>query len=135
MNVRLDHPMPIEIDPRPCELCGLKIDRHEMVDGGEGPIFFCAEIDPENLSLPELERRAELRRQEEVAAILARLEAADDPSKRLQRAPRAEPYRTAESTEAAFWFVVSLKDPARLSAWLRDHPRDTSFLLKLLEAK
>jgi hypothetical protein len=135
MNVRLDHPMPIEIDPRPCELCGLKIDRHEMVDGGEGPIFFCAEIDPENLSLPELERRAELRRQEEVAAILARLEAADDPSKRLPLAPRAEPYRTPQSTEHAFLYLVSLKDPDRLVAWLHERERDRPFLLKLLEAK
>ena len=34
-------PEPIEIDPRPCELCGLTIDRHQIVDNGEGPEFFC----------------------------------------------------------------------------------------------
>ena len=26
---------PIDGDPRPCELCGCTIDRHEMVDDGE----------------------------------------------------------------------------------------------------
>jgi hypothetical protein len=122
---------PIEMDPRPCELCGLKIDRHEMV----GPLFFCAEIDPENLTLPELERRAELRRQEDIAAILARLEAADDPSKRPPLAPRAEPYRPAQSTIDAFWCVVGLDDPDRLKAWFANHPRDVPALLKLLETK
>lgn len=128
-------PSPLEIEPRHCKLCRMQIDRHDMVDDGEGPIFYCSDLSPDEMTLDELERRAELIRQIEVAAIFARLEAADDPSKRLQRAPRAEPYRTAESTEAAFWYVVALKDTDKLSAWLRDHPRDTSFLLKLLEAK
>ena len=36
-------PSPIEIDPRPCEWCGLTIDRHRMVDDGDGPEFFCDE--------------------------------------------------------------------------------------------
>ena len=61
MNIRLVHPMPIEIEPRPCGRCGLTVDRHEMDDDGDGPLFFCAEIDSENLTLPELERR-EIRR-------------------------------------------------------------------------
>jgi hypothetical protein len=34
-------PNPLAIDPRPCELCGLTIDRHRMVDHGEGPEFWC----------------------------------------------------------------------------------------------
>jgi hypothetical protein len=32
---------PIEIDPRPCDLCGRTIDQHERVDNGEGPEFYC----------------------------------------------------------------------------------------------
>ncbi len=44
-------------------------------------------------------------------------------------------YRTSQSTEAAFWYVVSLENPAHLKAWLADHPRDVAHLLKLLEGK
>jgi hypothetical protein len=134
--VTLHSPAPIEIDPRPCELCGLTIDRHEMVDHGEGPEFFCADLSPDEMTIDELERRAELIRQIEVAAIFARLEAMDDPSKRLP-APPAEPppYRTPQATIDAFWFVVALDDLDRLAAWLDDHPRDKPALLKLLESK
>ena len=128
-------PDPIEIDPRPCELCGLTIDRHVEVDHGEGPEFYCADISPDDMTPPELERRAELRRQEEVAAIFARLEAMDDPSKRLPPRSKAEPYRPAESTIAAFQYVVSLNDLEHLKNWLADHPADAPFLLKLLESK
>jgi hypothetical protein len=39
-------PSPIEIDPRPCEWCGLTIDQHVMVDDGDGPEFFCEEANP-----------------------------------------------------------------------------------------
>jgi hypothetical protein len=142
------------IDPRPCQLCCMTIDRHEMVDHGDGPLFFCVDISPAEMTLPELERRAELRRQEEVAAMVEQWERADprdrwkhtgDPAPPpevrngpMDAAPRraAEPYhRPPQSTTDAFWFVVSLKDPEKLAAWLRDHPRDASFLLKLLEAK
>jgi hypothetical protein len=38
--------VPIEIDPRPCGLCGLTIDRHDMVDAGEEPEFFCPDSVP-----------------------------------------------------------------------------------------
>lgn len=47
----------------------------------------------------------------------------------------ARPYRTPESTVDAFWYVVSLCDPARLNAWLDVHPQDAPSLLKLLEGK
>jgi hypothetical protein len=147
MNAPLAHPIngdalpgeiepdPINLDPRPCEFCGLTIDRHDMVDHGEGPEFYCADVSPDDMTLDELERRAELRRQEEVAAIFARLEAMDDPSKRLP--PRAEPkpYCPAASTVSAFWFMVGLSDPKRLAAWLDAHPNDEIFLLNLLESK
>jgi hypothetical protein len=124
----------LEIDPRPCELCGLTIDRHEMVDHGEGPLFFCADILPDEMTLDELERRAELIRQEEVAAIFARLEAMDDPSKRLP--PRSEPelYRPAKSTVDAFRLVAATGDVARLKAWFADRPKDAPLLLALLES-
>jgi hypothetical protein len=125
----------LAIDPGPCEWCGLTIDRHEMIDHGEGPVFFCADLSPDEMTLPELERRAELIRQVEVAAIFARLEAADDPSKRPPLAPRAEPYRTLQVTIDAFWYVVGLDDPDRLKTWMRDHPKDAPTLLKLLESK
>jgi hypothetical protein len=138
MNIAAAHtpePNPIEIDSRPCGLCGLTIDRHDMVDDGEGPEFFCADISPDELMLDELERRAELIQQEEVAAIFARLEAMDDPSKRLPPRSEPEPYRPAQSTVDAFWFVVGLSDPERFRAWLADRPKDAPFLLELLEGK
>jgi hypothetical protein len=125
---------PIAIDPRPCELCGLTIDRHDMDDDGDGPLFFCADISPDEMTLDELERRAELIRQEEVAAILARLEVMDDPSKRLPPRSELEPYRPAQSTVAAFQYVVALDELERLKAWLADRPKDTPLLLALLES-
>lgn len=144
-------PDPIEIDPRPCELCGMTIDRHDMVDHGEGPEFFCAELSPDELTLDELERRAELRREEEVAAMVERMERAD-PRDRwrhtgeppppievrngpietvLPRAP--EPYRPASSTVSAFRYLVADGDVARLRGWLADRPKDAPHLLALLE--
>lgn len=124
----------LEIDPRPCELCGLTIDRHDVFDGGEGPEFFCADIFPDEMTLAELEHRAELIRQEEVAAIFARLEAQDDPSKRLPPDEVRPPYRTPQATRDAFGYMIGLGDKAALKAWLADHPRDAGFLLKTLEA-
>ena len=124
----------LEIDPRPCEFCGLTIDRHEMVDSGEGPEFFCADLSPDEMTLVELERRAELIRQEEVAAIVARLEAIDDPSKRLLPRLEPEPYRPAQSTVGAFRMVAASGDVARLTAWLADRPKDAPLLIALLES-
>jgi hypothetical protein len=125
-------PDPLETEPRSCELCGLTVDRHDMVDDGDGPLFFCAEILPDEMTLDELERRAALIQQEEVAAIFARLEAMDDPSKRQLPRTKIEPRRPAQSTVAAFWYVVSLDDPDYLAAWLAKHPADAPALLKIL---
>jgi hypothetical protein len=124
---------PLEIDPRPCEYCCLTIDRHQRVDTPEGPEFFCIDFSPDEMTLDELERREELRRQEEVAAIIARWEAMDIEIATKRAEP--EPYRPAASTLDAFWFVVGLDDPERLASWLRDRPQDAPFLLKLLETK
>jgi hypothetical protein len=132
-----DEPLPLELDPRPCGLCGLTIDRHEQVDDGEGPIFYCPDLSPDEMTLDELERRAELRRQEDVAAILARWDAMDamDGAAVIPPPGKPEPYRPAASTVDAFWFVVGLDDPARLEAWLLDRPKDAPTLLELMEAK
>jgi hypothetical protein len=126
-------PEPLAIDPRPCELCGLTIDRHERDDTPEGPEFFCVDLSPDELTLDELERRAELRRQEEVAAILGRIDAIDGPDIPPPREP--EPYRPAASTIDAFWYVVRLGDPEYLTRWLAQHPRDAPALCKLYEGK
>ena len=128
-------PEPILIDPRPCQLCGLTIDRHDMVDDGEGPIFYCPDLSPDEMTLPELERRAELRREEEIAAMVARMEAMDGISPSIPSAREPEPYRPPTSTIHAFWYVVSLRDPVRFKAWLGNRPKDTPFLLQLLETK
>ena len=49
--------------------------------------------------------------------------------------PRPRPYRTAQSTIDAFWYLVQVNDPDRLEAWLADHPKDASFLYQLLQAR
>jgi hypothetical protein len=59
-------------------------------------------------------------------------EAADE--KRQETAvKRPKEYRPAQSTIDAFWHLLGLKEPDRLAAWLDDHPREKSYLLKLLE--
>lgn len=42
--------------------------------------------------------------------------------------------RTPQATVDAFQYVVSLADPDRLAAWLRNHPDDAPVLLETLEA-
>jgi hypothetical protein len=136
MNLHLvaPEPDPVEIDSRPCVLCGLTVGRHEMIDDGEGPIFYCSDLLPDEMTLPELERRAELRRQEDVAAILARMDAMDA-SAEIPPPREPEPYRPAQSTIDAFWFVVGLGNPEQLKTWLLARPKDAPFLLELLEGK
>jgi hypothetical protein len=141
------------IDPRPCQLCGLTIDRHEMVDHGDGPLFFCADISPDEMTLPELKRRSELRRQEEVAAMVKQWELADPrdrwkhtgepaPPPEVRNGPadplprrEPKPYRTPQETADAFLYLVSLGEPERLDAWLAARPQDVPSLLELLESK
>jgi hypothetical protein len=45
------------------------------------------------------------------------------------------PYRTAQSTIDAFWYLVRLNDPDRLKTWLANHPLDAATLLKLYEGR
>jgi hypothetical protein len=134
--VTMHLPAPIAIDPRACDWCGLLIDRHRMVVEGDGPDFYCLDLSPDEMTLPELVRRAEYRRQEAVAAIIARWEAIDEEiaHRKPITAPRAvEPYRPPQSTIDAFWHVVSLCDPERFKRWLAERPRDAPYLLELLE--
>jgi hypothetical protein len=48
---------------------------------------------------------------------------------------KPRPYRTAESTIDAFWYLVRLGDDDRLKAWLADHMRDAPTLRKLYEER
>ena len=118
---------PIEIDPRPCALCGRTIDHHECIDQGEGPEFFCFPDDD----------------------VVTRWELADprDRWKRTGEAPppkavrnsaepaRAPQYRTPQSTLDAFWLVARNHDADYLAAWLASHPQDRPHLFKLWKAK
>jgi hypothetical protein len=131
---------PIKIDPRPCEWCGLSIDRHVMVDDGEGPEHHCP--DPDGLTLAELERHAELVRQIEVVRGMEM----NDPRDRWKHTGEPRPsaaekpantveYRTPRATADAFWYVVRLDDAEHLRAWLAQHPLDAPYLLKIWERK
>jgi hypothetical protein len=105
-----------------------------MIDDGEGPIFYCLDLPPDEMTLDELERRAELRREEEIAAILAEMEAADRliPVRRISE---PQPYRTPQSTIDAFWYVARLEDVEYLAKWLDRHPLDAPALYKLWEGR
>lgn len=47
---------------------------------------------------------------------------------------RSATYKPADSTIWAFEYVLSLEDPERLAAWLRNHPNDAPTLVGMLEA-
>jgi hypothetical protein len=147
--VTLHNPDPLELEPRPCTLCGLRIDRHHVIDDGDGPEFFC--LPTEALTLQELERRAELVIRIEAAAIVARLELADPrdrwrqtgepaPAPEIRNGPlvtssqvRTSPH-VPQPTLEAFRHLVAAGDVGHLKAWLADHPKDAPFLLSLIES-
>jgi hypothetical protein len=117
-------PDPLEIDPRPCELCGGTIDQHERVDTPEGPEFYCYPDDD----------------------IVTRWELADprDAWRHTGEAPpplapappiRPRPYHAPQSTIDAFFYVLKTKDAADIADWLADHPRDEKYLQKIWEQK
>jgi hypothetical protein len=62
---------------------------------------------------------------------------AAEPAYELEEITAAQnrPYHTPQSTIDAFWYVVRLKDEARLKRWLDDHPYDREFLLGELEKR
>ena len=124
-------PDPLAIDRRPCELCGLTIDRHRMVDHGEGPEFYCYP-DDDIVTRWELADPRDAWRHTGEPPPPASVRNSDISGK---PASAAKPYRTPQATIDAFWYVVRLADPERLAAWLDDHPKDEFFLLNLLEGK
>ena len=124
-------PDPIEIDPRPCELCGCTIDQHRRIDTPEGPDFFCDDVEREIML-----RAADLVRQWEFADSRDRWRhIGERPPPPAIEGPAAKPYRTPQSTIDAFWYVVHLDDADRLEAWLLAHSKDAPTLLKMLETK
>ena len=130
MNALAEYLAPIEIDPRPCELCGLTIDRHECVDTPEGPEWLCFP-DGDIVTLWELADPRDAWRLTGEAPPPASVRNSDITA----ASTRPDYYRTPQSTADAFFYVVSLDDPARLAGWLADHPRDETHLRKLLEQK
>jgi hypothetical protein len=120
---------PIEIDPGEC-VCGHGIEAHIGVN------YLCPPADPEAVTaeIVELERLAELRKQQQLAEILERISApigSDDPPR--NNVP--PPYRTAASTISAFKYVVSLNDADYLARWLANHPADAPELFKIWKGK
>jgi hypothetical protein len=115
---------PIEIDPRPCELCGRTIDEHECLDDGEGPEFFCYPA-------------ADLVTQWELADPRDRWKHTGElpPDIGIPIAAAKLPYRTPQSTVDAFFFVLKTKNAAGIAAWLAAHPRDERHLQKIWERK
>jgi hypothetical protein len=133
-------PDPLEIDGRPCELCGLKIDKHERVDSDEGPIFFCED----DLEIQIHLAAADLVRQWELADPRDAWRHTGEPPPKpsgkfattaLVAKTGPEPYRMPDSVIDAFWYVAGLNDPDRLKAWLLNHPKDAPHLHKLWKAK
>jgi hypothetical protein len=127
----MTEPLPIEIDPRPCELCGRTIDQHEHVDSGEGPEFFCYPDDG-ILKLWELADPRDAWRQtgELPPSSDVRNGVFDVARPRLAR-----PYRTPKATIDAFFDVVNLDNPDYLKSWLAQHPRDAAALYNLWRAR
>jgi hypothetical protein len=127
-------PDPIEIDPRPCELCGLTIDRHERVDTPEGPLFFCLDVPADDEDIYD-------------AAHIVRRWELDDPRDRwkhtgepppapaIPAGPAKQPYRTPQSTIDAFFVVAGLGDADYLGRWFAQHPLDAPFLCNLWDRK
>jgi hypothetical protein len=124
-------PPPIEIDPRPCELCGRTVDQHECIDEGEGPELLCYSEGDLVTQWELADTRDRWKHTGEPPPPDA-FRNADFPG---TPAPVRQHYRTPQATIDAFWFVVGLCNPQRLKSWLGDHPRDAPFLLKLLEGK
>ena len=123
-------PDPIEIDPRPCDLCGCTIDEHERVDTPEGPEFFCEDVEREiYLAALAIVLSWELHDPRDAwkHTCEPRPEASEYPT------PARPPYRTPQATVDAFLYLVRLDDQQRLSDWLKGHPADVPRLLKLLE--
>jgi hypothetical protein len=125
---------PIEIDPRPCVRCGRTIDRHEMFDNGNGPVWFCVDDGDADFqrAVDDIVRRLELGDPRDAWRHTGELPPPAEVRNSHQK-PQLQPYRTPQSVVDAFWYVVGLNDADRLKAWLAKHPKDAPTLLELLE--
>jgi hypothetical protein len=127
---------PIILEPAPiaielaCQLCGRTIDEHFRVDTFEGSIFLCENGD-------DLVRQWELADPRDAW----RRTGGPPPPEKFRnsdiQAPsaKAPQYRTPQSVVDAFFYVIKTKDAAGIAAWLADHPRDETYLRKILEQK
>jgi hypothetical protein len=132
MNAPLAHPingeaLPIEIDPRPCVLCGHTIDEHECIDQGEGPEFFCYPYD-DIVTRWELADPRDAWRHTGEKPPPAHVRNSDI-SPRPARKPGPS-YRTPVATVDEFKFVARQGNAVALAAWLADHPLDAPALLR-----
>jgi hypothetical protein len=125
-------PSPLELDPRPCDWCGLTIDLHIMVDDGDGPEFFCEEIHPHAADLVRQwemqDPRDAWRHTGEIPPPVA-FRNAD-----FHGGP-AQQYRTPQATTDAFFLVIRNKDADGIAEWLASHPHDAQHLHKLWKQK
>ncbi|MCC8964894.1 hypothetical protein H8A95_21910 [Bradyrhizobium sp. Pear76] len=124
-----DDLLPLEIDPRPCELCGRTIDQHHCQDDGEGPLFFCWD-DGDLVTAWELADPRDAWRHTGEAPSPAHVRNSDISGS----AGRPPQYRTPQATIDAFRIVLDAGNPDRLATWLRNHPADAPALLEMLEA-
>jgi hypothetical protein len=146
-------PDPLEIDSRPCELCGLTIDRHHMVDRGDGPEFYCLESSalaarllagqfadtngkPFALGFNTGIEYAlkQIAAHDDIAILGGMIEPADAPPV-APTDPEPPPYRTPQATVDAFKFMVATEDSARVRDWLAARPKDAAFLIALLKSQ
>jgi len=144
MNCTLD-PSLLEIDPRECDLCGLSMVHHRMIDHGEGPEFFCLES-AETVGRWAARKYASTNGKPFALGFNAGLEFAIRDLVRQEAAgmieappivPDRDPprYRTPQATIDAFKYVVATGDLPRLRDWLASRPKDAAFLLALLESQ
>ncbi|WP_050043681.1 hypothetical protein [Bradyrhizobium sp. LTSPM299] len=122
-------PLPIEIEPRPCERCGRTIDQHDCRDDGDGPLFFCWS-DGDIVTLWELADPRDAWRQTGEAPPAWTVRNSDIAGSTPER---PQLYRTAQSTVEAFRFVVAAGDIQHVKGWLGDHPKDAPYLISILE--
>lgn len=146
MNCTLD-PSLLEIDPRECDLCGLSMVHHRMIDGGEGPEHLCLESAPLAKRLVARKYAStngkpfalgvnigiDLALKELIQEEIAATDPAEVPIAPADRDP--PPYRTPQATIDAFKYVVATGDLPRLRDWLASRPKDAAFLLALLESQ
>jgi hypothetical protein len=135
MNIAVTDPHPLEIDPRPCEWCGLTIDQHIMVDDGEGPEFFYQDLSPYAANLVvqwEMQDPRDVWRPTGETPPPVVFRNAD-----LARVPEPvrQHYRTPQATVDAFWVVTHTGNTDGIAEWLAMHPRDAQHLHKLWKQK